>query len=98
MIKNERIKLICMGCKYREINVEKVILCGLTKNYPNFVDTCPDFSFYISDDIQPERQKKGFIRYLNKLETLWIKLSKILRFYNYFFLINGISTLILAVV
>lgn len=70
-----------MGCKYREISSNKGILCGLTKKYPNFVDICPDFSFYISDDIQSERQKKGFIGFLNKKKALWIKLSKMAKFF-----------------
>lgn len=75
MIKNEHIKLICMGCKYREINLEKGVLCGLTKNHANFVDPYPGFSFYISDDVQSGRQKKGYIPFL---KTLWVKLSKMI--------------------
>ncbi|MBN1996216.1 hypothetical protein JW935_01605 [candidate division KSB1 bacterium] len=52
----------CKKCQHRDGSLSRGILCGLTKNKPDFEQTCPD---YVED---PDEAKR-----ISRLETSSVK-------------------------
>lgn len=80
MTKNERDK-ICKTCKNHIIDERYGILCGLTKNIPNFQDKCKDFKKVIIDtpifesssrSIYKKKERKGYKSFLGAGISLFL--------------------------
>lgn len=61
MIK-KKLKLVCLGCKFQKINLDKGLVCGLNNMPPDFIDFCPNFSFLEFRDVKIVK-KKAFSGY-----------------------------------
>lgn len=91
MTKVERDK-ICKTCKNQITDDRFGILCGLTKNIPNFQDTCKDYDKVVtapvfvneSRSIYKKKDKRGVKSFLGAGISLWLIFKLIMLLIKFF--------------